>query len=564
MNQPHDLHSTRPKTAVTTTTGMGTWTRCLWRLSLIFAAALVALPAFEVREVRWGFDGTVVLERFNPVAVLVAEPGPLPFEGMAELRAGNFSSSGAPYVQPVYLAGGTTRWLRFTPWIGRYPDNFTLKWPDGSHDLGQPRAGRLATVAVGDGLPAPQGAVAVLPAELFPASVVAWEGLGALALDHDPAWTADQRAACAAWVRGGGVLHLFTGRDGRPAHLGAGLADLAGDAGAGNVQRVTAALGASRTLLKADPPTEAPESHSGANISAIQQSFGSVVQGKHNWPVISSMLGIYVLVLALVPWWLGRRRRSWQMVYGVILGLIAVTTVGLAWIGRRGYGESAVTRTVSVAHHVGGDRYAVTTFGSSFVVTSGRLTVAHGAGGDLYACPVEHEQVEGAILAGPEARLSASVPLFTTQHWAHAATRSGPATPTLSEEPEGWKITLPSGLVVERGWLALPTGVVEMHTYGAGFIGAARTTPTPYKNLDHSSPAWSSEDVASVWRAVGPLALAWSLGPAYGAGELVHAPAPGCSAIFLLATQPPAWQAPGLGAQEGRVLYRYDLPRSAP
>jgi hypothetical protein len=484
---------------------------------------------------------------------------------VVELRAGSFGGSGAPYVLPVYVAAGTSRWLRFTPWVGRYDQGFTLSWPDGRHQLDQPRSGRPATVAVGGSLPAPVGAVPVLPAELFPAASVAWAGLAQLALDHDPAWTAEQRAAAAAWVRGGGSLALFTGRDGRMPALSGALADLERDPGAGSVVPMTAGLGESRALLLPGMPSEAAEQGSGSGlVAAIQRTFGSVVQARHNWPVIGLILVVYVLALTLVPWWLGRRRRPWQLVYGVALMVIAGVTVALAIIGRRGYGESAITRAICVAEHLGGGQYAVTTLGSSFVVSSGTVTVAHGTGGDLYACPVEQERVEGLIVAGREARLTASVPLFTNHHWAHGAQRSGPQAPDLVHDDEGWLVTPPAGAAIERAWLAMPAGVLEFTPASNGFRVTNQERPMPFADLERERSFNAAEDGALVWRSVGGLALAWSLAPTSAKQPPARAPRPGRVAVFLLAAQPAAWQAPGLGTQEGRVLYRYDLPGSAP
>ena len=507
-----------------------------------------SLPALEVREVRWGFAGTVVGDRFNPLAILVEQPGPSPFDGMVELSAGTFSRDGAPWVLPVYVAPGTTRWLRFTPWVQRHEKAFTLSWRGGSSELSQPRVAGLQTVAAGESGMRPASGVSVLPDELFPAHPAAWDGLGILLLDHDPAWTAGQREACAMWVRGGGELWLLRGRDGRVARP-TGLDDLLANAGAGQLRPTNADLGEARGLLPPPPEVKEP-SHGDDAVQTMLRGFGSVVQANHNWVAISLVLVAFVLAVALGPWWLGRRRAAWPLVYGTVLGLVVVTTVALALIGRRGYGEATVTRSLAIARHGGTDRYVVTTIGSSFVTTSGDLTVAHGTGSDLYASGTLNERVDGAISMGPKAVFVSEVPLFTSRHWLHATMRRGPTMPAVSGGSEALRVTLPTGLTVSAGWLAKGALVADLEREGAGLRLPLQPRWQTRSELLQGGSNYSRMELSAMWDACPHQAMAWCL-PADATAERMI--------LFLSAEAPAAWAVPGLGRQEGRVLYRFDL-----
>src|SRR5687768_2667141 len=93
---------------------------------LTFAESNAAL---EIKEVRWGFDGRIVPERFNILSVLVDNTGRGPEEEILALEEsrGMESRVGAPFIEPVYLTPGTTRWVQFYPLVSAHAE-WKLRW----------------------------------------------------------------------------------------------------------------------------------------------------------------------------------------------------------------------------------------------------------------------------------------------------------------------------------------------------------------------------------------------------------------------------------------------------
>ena len=108
-------------------------------LRVLFAILLlgaVRAEALEVRQVLWGFDGRVVPGRFNPVSVLMANPGGAAYDGTMTLvpTLGYGGPRGAAYVQPVFLGPQSERWVQFEAFIAAGAEEFILVWGRGAKD----------------------------------------------------------------------------------------------------------------------------------------------------------------------------------------------------------------------------------------------------------------------------------------------------------------------------------------------------------------------------------------------------------------------------------------------
>jgi len=165
-------------------------------LTLLSQAAL----ALDVREVRWGFDGMVVPERFNLLSVLVANNSTEPFDGVVTLQKnqGLADAVGAAYEQPCYVAPFTERWIQFYPYIGM-ENNWRLAWGkhrDEQASVDTPKQGPPARVFLfdPDNPIAAHSALRLFPDHLFPTSVAAADGLNSVVLDHAPRWEAVKRS----------------------------------------------------------------------------------------------------------------------------------------------------------------------------------------------------------------------------------------------------------------------------------------------------------------------------------------------------------------------------------
>ena len=95
-----------------------------------------AASALEIREKRWGFDGRVRVGRFNVLSFFVSNPDARNFDGQLVLENSNGleKSTGAPVVQPVYLAPGTQRWVQFHVFVGQAGGDWRLNWGKGTRD----------------------------------------------------------------------------------------------------------------------------------------------------------------------------------------------------------------------------------------------------------------------------------------------------------------------------------------------------------------------------------------------------------------------------------------------
>src|SRR5260221_11797437 len=87
----------------------------------IFAAVAVWLSlccstahAIDVIQTEWGFDGQIVLQRFNLFSVLVDNSSATPFEGTIQLKKSVAGKQvDARIEEPVYLAPFSRRWVQF-------------------------------------------------------------------------------------------------------------------------------------------------------------------------------------------------------------------------------------------------------------------------------------------------------------------------------------------------------------------------------------------------------------------------------------------------------------------
>ena len=221
--------------------------RVLLALVLLGAARAEAL---EIQQVLWGFDGRVVPGRFNPVSVLVGNPGGGTFDGSMTLAPtlGYGGPRGAAYVQPVFIGPQSARWVQFEAFIGSGVEEFTLVWGRGAKErenfdrqlpTGPPACVWL--VDANDTFARP-GAFKAFPDQLFPTTVAATDGLDAVILDYAPRWEPARREAFLDWLRRGGTVHLVHGANGELPVFADTLAVLNGDGetvrvGAGQVVR---------------------------------------------------------------------------------------------------------------------------------------------------------------------------------------------------------------------------------------------------------------------------------------------------------------------------------------
>ncbi|MFM8583763.1 MAG: hypothetical protein ACKOFW_20045, partial [Planctomycetaceae bacterium] len=182
-----------------------------------------AAGALEIREVRWGFDGSVLEGGFNPVSLLVGNDQSTPFDGVISLQRGHSALRvDAPIRESVYLGPNQSRWIQLFPFCSRVDDAmpWVVSWGDArgeKFELPTARRGERGTVLFlpGGTLTQPPSGAMSLPDQLFPNRSTGCDALRGVVLDHEPRWSEPQQRAFLEWLALGGELHLLQDSNGR-------------------------------------------------------------------------------------------------------------------------------------------------------------------------------------------------------------------------------------------------------------------------------------------------------------------------------------------------------------
>ena len=410
-----------------------------WMLIVFVALWAVSAQALEVQQTLWGFDGHVVPDRFNPLSVLVANPGNLTFEGVLTLQPESTASGGAgpSYVQPVFLAPNTSRWVQFHVQTGSNVGRYTLRWGRSVKDAYE----LDETVSAGappcvwlrdpDSPFAAGGALKSFPDPLFPTSAVGAEGLDAVVLDHVPNWEAARREAFLDWVKLGGTVHLLPGADGALPIFGEGLKELdtkdeVTRIGAGRVVHHTVGPREVSVQYLADHgyPARTLETAKSPVVYDMDSTFfrdlSSLTRPKVSWSLINFLMITYVLIIGPIHNYY-RRRMDYRVSILVFLGCVAVFGFALGITGRRGYGESQTVHSLSIARSAGGGRADVTQWISAFATAGDRYDLTHRAAANLYAPDRWAEAGSGVIFNGKDGHLLMDIPLYSARSFFHRA-----------------------------------------------------------------------------------------------------------------------------------------------
>ena len=401
-------------------------------LVLCLVLALKSHAALEVGKPQWGFDGKVPPSSFALLSVEIANHGTKTFEGEITLSNGG---NGAPLKQSVFLAPGTSRTVQFHPYIGNYVPDWHLKWNDGrdqAEDMGQPQAGVPATVMLADPdiLGTRATSMRIFAESLFPTTVGATDGLGAVVLDHQPRWDAPRREAFLDWLQRGGTVHLLPGADGEVAQFTEDFTPLNIAAGADR-QRVGSGLVVKHDILRAEMTEQwlkdngfaPPELHTDGkgNIhdadSFVFRRLAAITRPNINWKLIYILTIVYVILIGPV-FYLLRKQNYRLLLAGFLL------TVGLfAWmftiIGRRGYGEKQIYHSIAIARPLGAGRFDVQEWIHAFATTGDIYKFTHGDSIQLYGTAADGDTVHGEVREGKPSLFAVDIPLFSSRPFLH-------------------------------------------------------------------------------------------------------------------------------------------------
>lgn len=432
----------------------------LWCALLCLAAGrpLPAADLLRIEGVTWGYDGSVVLNAFNPVSFELHNDSNDPMNLPLRLTRTNGIEPVDPPIgvdvpsEPVYLAPQSSRRVQLFAYIQNVHNEFSLSWgrDEGQRlDLtsNQLTAGAPATVILFDPeAVAPRGSgLPRFDESFFPVSASGTVGLAAVVLDHAPRWQAPQQQAFLDWLRTGGIVHLLQPTAGEYPVFDGDLAVLNSPfeeqrIGAGRVLRHPVPMAnldrdfaetqlLPRNLLQLKPLPEqdpnAPEPinqnlYSGTYIDwdIAGQVFSRVKQmtrPDHNWPLIYLMSLIYLLLIFPGCWLIGRRKADYRLTYGVMLGAVALFSMGFKTVGQRGYGEETALHAMTIAQPLDGGRLLFRQWGNLFVTDGDDYCIRHTGNGLLYSSGQANEAVLGWIVSPPAGEFVADVPPFSSR-----------------------------------------------------------------------------------------------------------------------------------------------------
>ena len=578
-------------------------------LRVFLALALLgAVPAeaLEVRQVLWGFDGRVVPGRFNPVSVLVANPGQGTFDGPMTFAAtlGFGGTRGAAYVQPVFIGPQGSRWVQFEVFIGMGSEEFTLVWGRGAKeretfDRQLPTSPPACVWLVDEtNAFARPGAFKAFPDQLFPTTVAATDGLDAVILDYAPRWEPARREAFLDWLRRGGTVHLAHGAGGELPVFTDTLAVLNGDGettrvGAGQVVRhrvPRAELRPETLAARGFPPRELKQPKDAVihNFEeTLYQRLASLTRPKVKWWLLNVLTFLYIAVIGPVAWRTARRM-DYRWAIGGFLGVVAAFGLAFGIVGRRGYGESQTVHSLSIARSLGGGRWDVTQWLSAFATSSGQYTLTHAAEANLYATASSDDSSRGQILNGKGGNFLADIPLYSSRSFTHRGVMQGDdlgvAVDNLGATAEKWDLSEPKlkALRIKPGpgfpkdafevavvyrdslyKLKVRDGFWEVADSGESFH--AVFSREKLQSLTYDFNHYGSDDTTTPavrLRQVIPLLQARALGAEAITPHLPERPLADNQLRLLVAAPAPAgfhMQGQGFGHENGVVLYVQDL-----
>jgi hypothetical protein len=420
----------------------------------------------RIVEVVWGFDGRVTPGQFNPVSLLLDNLTDAPLDGAVRLNAisGMINRAGGFYVQPVYLAANTRRWVQFYPYIARSNDTWQVVFRVDGHTYrfdaiqpggsafqfleGRKKEPPVAVILDATGMPrqAPT-TIKHMAEEIFPPYATAMSGLRILFMDHVPDWETPRQQALMSWIGCGGQLHLFDDVNGQTLQFSGEMSALnqpfprfalgAGAVVRHNLQRagitkqfVGSTLGTLEPVVNQDAIEEVLKKRKTERFGAWQASYFDpsmgddefltglrrLTQPDHAWWLILLLSVFYIGLIFPGCWILSQKRTLHFLVtYGAIGGLAVVFSGIFLLIGQRGYGESTVLNAVGIARFESDEFCSVMQWNSLFVTSGDDYIVTSDDHQSLFSAGNINEAVDVNVTAGNKARMETGIPPFSSQ-----------------------------------------------------------------------------------------------------------------------------------------------------
>ena len=431
--------------------------------SLLSVAAAHAQPKqMRIVETIWGFDGRVVPGQFNPVSILLDNLSDDPIEGVVTLRgiSGMVRDAGGLLSEQIYLSPHTTRWVQFYPYVNRYSSGWRLTVMSESgvvfaETLDQGRSVFEGISGDGDSRTNPAvildrygfanrqpTSIKHMPDEEFPPYATATVPLSVLFLDHVPDWDSPRQQALVSWLKLGGQLHLLLDSNGEELRFPASMAELnepfnTFTVGSGTVTRHDFQRGQLTSqvvnplvqqigqqddpdAVRMDQQTELQMRNSvadpGGQDGDLFMQMRQLTQPQHAWWLIFLLSLIYVGLIFPGCWFFSQKKTlHYLATYGAIAGLSILFSLIFLFIGRRGYGESTVVHSLSIARFEDDTHCSIMQWNTLFVTDGDRYSMSAENQQALWASGMAEEQVDATIGSGNQGEFSVNIPPFSSQ-----------------------------------------------------------------------------------------------------------------------------------------------------
>jgi len=583
--------------------------RAAWIAGLV---AILLFPAqirgVELEETIWDFGDASPGDQIGLVSVLLRNDAPEPFEAPVELSPSfrGLGSSGTVLVEQVFIAPNSSRWVQFYPYrpshmvewvitcgrrerfdlpavktISTYTNNETAKRPMVAWLVGDNQASSA------------RGAVPTFPAELFPATVTATNGLHVAILNEDPRWDQPRRVAFLQWLHRGGILHLYHGVDGAFPTFGGELAVLNNDSptqqvGQGNIIRHAQSIGG---VKLADIVPDRPKVEKSAqeieqmrynnygyvsyfSNDEIFRRLRELVAPQHQWPLIWLASIVYLLLIFPGGYLLGRAKRDFRLVMGLQIGSALLFTVLFSIIGARGYNETSRNLGIGVARPVGSNQWELASWNNVFATSGGDYSISFPKSGGIFATGVDSGQsLRGLINNGAEGKYLVDIPPYSSCTF---LSQSIIEQPGIDMQITNWDPENPRRLEcqVNSGWPADASRAFVYYdkifytmTHDSGKLTVLQTT-SPNDN-QHSFRPWGGrfdrqdpEEDSAVWLNRRLLELEQEIASTIGPRRIQNGERIDDKAIVLIPAPMPETAYPNSGVTgkpAGRILYCLDL-----
>lgn len=394
-------------------------------LTLVLGATLIPnLAAQRIGKIRWGFDQRGVIGRFNLLTVQVSNPTDRPIDKHLQLtRSFAGASKGAKLVQRCYLGAGSSRTLRFYPFVENANESWNFTWLEGG-------AGGKGAPGLTTGPPArvfleknselnKRILISKFDPAALPTSAVAMEALGEIVLDRMPSLNKPQRVALLNWVRGGGIIHLLP--------LGGRYQDFPDELAVLNGVESDLAFGSGRVVRhgfeRAQLRKKIPEEISGgfksrfsggeSPVDQIRANLTEMIKTDHNWLIMFLLTIVYLVLIGPLFYKLSLQQLPWHLGLLGLSGVIGFATWMFMIIGARGYGEADSGHAIHFARPLGDGSFDVTTYANVFLTQGATRSFKGDSGFGLFSSAQVREQVGGQIVNGVQSSYEVDVPRFS-------------------------------------------------------------------------------------------------------------------------------------------------------